>query len=643
MLRLINITKQYNDEKVLDNLNISFKEKEFVSILAPSGSGKTTLLNIIGGLDTEYQGKVLFYNHNLKILSDEKLTSYRNNFVSFIFQDYNLIDILNVYDNIKLSLSIKNKDKKEIDKKINEALKILDIDNIKYKYPNELSGGQKQRVAVARSIVSNTNIILCDEVTSALDRKNTYKVLNILKILSKEKLIIFITHNKKIAKEYSDRILYLNNGNIKQNNINIKDKNIIFNKYNISKLNILKLSIKNILSHKKRTIITMFAFSISLISILLTMCISSSVNNKTSILEKEIIKSFPIIINNKIYKDDSKKNNNDKIYTYDKKIHENKITESLINILEKNNTVYYEKDINLNISTIDNKNIDNKIFNIFPINYMKESYDVLSGNVTDDKYKLIIEVNSKNEIDPIILDMFNIKDKELDINDILNKSIKLNNNNNSSINLRVEAVIRPKYDSEKSFIYLKNNLINADIKSISIYLKNMDDKNKLVKEIEKYNKNNSKIIYQDLGEGISSSIDIVIKSITNAFVIFSFISLIISFFMIISMIYLSILENKKNIGIFKSLGMRNKDITNILKYEFVIVSIFTSLFSIISIKILTIIIDFIINKIYNIKNFIILSFKDIFIISFISIITCIFATIKPLKKINKKNIKELLK
>lgn len=642
MLRLINITKQYNDEKVLDNLNISFKEKEFVSILAPSGSGKTTLLNIIGGLDTEYQGKVLFYNHNLKILSDEKLTSYRNNFVSFIFQDYNLIDILNVYDNIKLSLSIKNKDKKEIDKKINEALKILDIDNIKYKYPNELSGGQKQRVAVARSIVSNTNIILCDEVTSALDRKNTYKVLNILKTLSKEKLIIFITHNKKIAKEYSDRILYLNNGNIKENNINIKDKNIIFNKYNISKLNILKLSIKNILSHKRRTIITMFAFSISLISILLTMCITSSVNDKTSILEKEIIKSFPIIINNKIYKDDSKKNNNDKIYTYDKKIHENKITESLINILEKNNTVYYEKDINLNISTIDNKNIDNKIFNIFPINYMKESYDVLSGNVTDDKYKLIIEVNSKNEIDPIILDMFNIKDKELDINDILNKSIKLNNNN-SSINLRVEAVIRPKHDSEKSFIYLKNNLINADIKSISIYLKNMDDKNKLVKEIEKYNKNNSKIIYQDLGEGISSSIDIVIKSITNAFVIFSFISLIISFFMIISMIYLSILENKKNIGIFKSLGMKNKDIANIFKYEFVIVSIFTSLFSIISIKILTIIIDFIINKIYNIKNFIILSFKDIFIISFISIITCILAIIKPLKKINKKNIKELLK
>lgn len=306
MLKLKNITKVYNSGneklKALDNVGIMFRKSEFVSILGPSGCGKTTLLNIIGGLDRYTSGDLIINGKSTKYFKNRDWDSYRNYSVGFVFQNYNLIGHQTVLSNVELALTISGVSKKERKKRAIKALEEVGLKRQINKKPNHLSGGQMQRVAIARALVNNPDIILADEPTGALDTKTSIQVMEILKNISKDKLVIMVTHNPDLAQKYSSRIIKILDGKI------IDDSNILKettkkekahdNKRRTSMkfLTALHLSLNNLMTKKGRTILTSFAGSIGIIGIALILAISTGVQNYINKVEEDTLSSYPLTI-----------------------------------------------------------------------------------------------------------------------------------------------------------------------------------------------------------------------------------------------------------------------------------------------------------------------------------------------------------
>ncbi len=304
MLQLKDIVKKYNtggtEIEVLKKVNISFRESEFVSILGASGSGKTTLLNIIGGLDKYFSGDMLLMGRSTKEFTDRDWDSYRNGSIGFVFQSYNLIGHLSVLENVKLALSISGESNKENDLKAKKALEDVGLGDHLHKKPNQLSGGQMQRVAIARALVTDPKIILADEPTGALDSKTSVQIMELIKEISKEKLVIMVTHNPELARKYSDRIVSVKDGEI------IEDTKPYIeqegnNGYELKKTamafsSAIKSSFKNLLTKKFRSLMTVVASSIGIISIGLVLAISSGMDKYIQTMQNENLSSMPITI-----------------------------------------------------------------------------------------------------------------------------------------------------------------------------------------------------------------------------------------------------------------------------------------------------------------------------------------------------------
>ena len=308
MLQLKKITKTYitGDEKVeaLRGIDIEFRESEFVSILGPSGCGKTTLLNIIGGLDIYTSGDLIINGKSTKDFVDRDWDSYRNYSVGFVFQSYNLIGHQTVVSNVELALTIAGISKKERKERAIKALEDVGLKDQIYKKPNQLSGGQMQRVAIARALVNNPDIILADEPTGALDSKTSKQVLEILKKISKDKLIIMVTHNSDLAEKYSSRIIKIIDGKVTEDSSQIKNikgdevKKAKYKRTSMSFLTAFRLSLNNLLTKKTRTMLTAFAGSIGIIGIALILAISTGIQNYIDKIEEDTVSSYPITIEN---------------------------------------------------------------------------------------------------------------------------------------------------------------------------------------------------------------------------------------------------------------------------------------------------------------------------------------------------------
>ena len=305
MLKLKRITKTYvsGDEKVeaLKGIDIEFRKSEFVSILGQSGCGKTTLLNIIGGLDRYTNGDLVINGKSTKKYKDRDWDAYRNHSVGFVFQNYNLIGHQSVLSNVELALTISGVGRKERRQRAKEALEAVGLKEQMYKKPNQLSGGQMQRVAIARAIVNDPEIILADEPTGALDTKTSVQVMEILKEISKDKLIIMVTHNPDLAEKYSSRIIKILDGQITDDSNpykSSKDKVDEGKKKRTSMkfFTALRLSLNNLMTKKGRTILTSFAGSIGIIGIALILAISTGVQNYIDKVEEDTLSSYPITI-----------------------------------------------------------------------------------------------------------------------------------------------------------------------------------------------------------------------------------------------------------------------------------------------------------------------------------------------------------
>ena len=306
MLEIKGISKIYTtesfDQKALDDVSISFRENEFVSILGPSGSGKTTLLNIIGGLDQYTAGDLIINGVSTKKYTDRDWDTYRNHSIGFVFQSYNLITHQSVLSNVELALTLSGVSKKERRKKAEATLKKVGLKDHIYKRPNQLSGGQMQRVAIARALVNDPDIVLADEPTGALDSKTSEQIMDLLKEVAKDRLVIMVTHNKELAEEYSTRIVELKDGKVLGDTDPFKGKKETSSdskktkKTNMGFSTALGLSLNNLMTKKGRTILTAFAGSIGIIGIALILSLSSGVQNYIDRVQEETLTSYPLTV-----------------------------------------------------------------------------------------------------------------------------------------------------------------------------------------------------------------------------------------------------------------------------------------------------------------------------------------------------------
>ena len=487
MLELKNIKKSYKvadfTQTALNGISLKFRKNEFVAILGQSGSGKTTLLNIIGGLDHYDSGDLIINNKSTKKFKDTDWDAYRNNCIGFVFQSYNLISHISILANIELGMTLSGVSKKERKEKAIEVLKKVGLENHMYKKPNQLSGGQMQRVAIARALVNNPDVILADEPTGALDSKTSIQIMELIKEIAKDKLVIMVTHNSELAHNYANRIIELKDGSIVSDTNKLEKQNID-KTYNIKKtsmnfLTALSLSFNNIKTKKGRTLLTAFASSIGIIGIAIILSLSNGFDKQIDKFEKDTLSSFPITISRQATemtaedmalmtpsKEDSYPDTN-VIYPYDTAssllIHQNVFTEDYLNYIDNINKddtigISYLRTMLLNMLIKNNDKIEyisNLNLTSLPKElkendetFLESAYDLLAGNYPTDKFEIVVAVNEKNRLEKSILDALGIDttQEEISFDELINKEIKIILNDDFYINNNNYFIPNMNYD-----------------------------------------------------------------------------------------------------------------------------------------------------------------------------------------------------
>lgn len=486
MLELKKITKKYlsgtNSVSALKGIDLKFRESEFVSILGPSGCGKTTLLNIIGGLDNYTSGDLIINGKSTKNFKDKDWDNYRNHRVGFVFQNYNLIPHQTVLANVELALTLAGVSKIERRKRAIKALKDVGLGDQINKKPNQMSGGQMQRVAIARALVSDPDILLADEPTGALDSKTSVQIMELLKNIAQDKLVIMVTHNPELASEYSTRTIKLLDGNVIDDSnpynatyeLDYHDNN---EKTNMSFTTALSLSLNNLLTKKGRTILTAFAGSIGIIGIALILSLSSGMQSYINKVEEDTLSSYPITLQETTMDtgallNAATSNTDNKTYD-DNLIHSKNITSSMLSLMSsgaKTNNLYEFKK------------------------YLTSNYSKFEPYVNDIQYSYNLDLNiyKKNDQEYTLVNPDQIIEN-LGLNDMNNMG-ELMGGAATSYNAFTEMLnnkdlIKEQYDVLAGSLPTKYNevvlLVNKDncISDYALYAMGILDSNELV---EKY-------------------------------------------------------------------------------------------------------------------------------------------------------------
>ena len=530
MLEIKNISKVYKTgdlkQTALNKVSLNFRDNEFVSILGPSGSGKTTLLNIIGGLDRYDSGDLIINNISTKKYKSRDWDSYRNHTIGFVFQSYNLIPHQTILSNVELALTISGISRKERKKRALKALKEVGLKEQAHKKPNQMSGGQMQRVAVARALVNNPDILLADEPTGALDSETSIQVMNLLKKIAKDKLVVMVTHNPELAEEYSNRIVKLKDGKIidDSNPFEITEK-IKVQKYknlgkaSMSLLTAFSLSLNNLLTKKGRTLLTAFAGSIGIIGIALILSLSNGFQKYIDKVQQDTLTSYPLTIEKNTtditkillstMSNDKEKNKKDK-----KTVKESKNLENMLSSVGTNDMKYFktyiEKEnkkvnklttnINYSYEVIPNiytKNINNELTQLNPSDLfsglmggmsassgmnmnvfqelssdesmMKKDYSIIAGRFPKKYDEVIIVLPDENHISDILLYSLGLKNSS-NVNSMISKI------------MAGEKIESTKDEKEISY----KELLNVELK--------------LINQTDKYKYNDKYNLYEDMSK-----------------------------------------------------------------------------------------------------------------------------------------------
>ena len=515
MIELKEVCKVYKSKsgesfKALDNFSYSFLNRGLVGIYGDSGCGKTTLLNLIGGIDTLTSGDILIDNKSLTKFKNKELDAYRNQEIGFIFQDDNLIDNLNVFENVSLALSLRKINSKKRKELVSESLKEVGILDKEKKYPSELSGGEKQRVTIARALIKKPRIILADEPTGSLDKENSFEIMKILKELSKKYLVIVVSHDENLLNEFSDEIIKIAKGKIVETRTisKINDEKDLKKKENkLTSLKVydgFKLSLKNISYKKFKTFIVSLTLSLSIASLGLVLGIQNGVTSYINTLENETLSRYPVSIEptGLIANDIFELAENEGSFTDEEKVISsinsnsflrtnnlsNEFIEYLNNIDEE-----YKDAIVINDSTPMNvlyfdtlsekvehfTSSNNSFLNDFSNNAsiiwralpqdaedILNDYDVLKGSYPKNKNEAVLVVNASNEVNQNILNSLGFagildENNKISFDDIIGRRFKIIDNDDF---YKMRNI--PLNEREVSAIFLKRgyDLYNDNLK-----------------------------------------------------------------------------------------------------------------------------------------------------------------------------------
>ncbi|MDD4719222.1 MAG: ABC transporter ATP-binding protein/permease [Bacilli bacterium] len=510
MLELKKIKKSYTTgnftQDALKGLTLKFRKNEFVAILGPSGSGKTTLLNIVGGLDRYDSGDLILNGKSTKDFKNEDWDAYRNNCIGFVFQNYNLISHITVLDNVEMGMTLSGISAGKRRKKAESVLKKVGLEDHMHKKPNQLSGGQMQRVAIARALANDPDIILADEPTGALDSTTSVQIMDLIKEIAKDKLVIMVTHNSKLAHDYSNRIVELEDGELLTDSNPVTDNNDQTD-YNIRKtsmnfLTALKLSFNNIVTKKGRTLLTAFASSIGIIGIALILSLSNGFDQQIKKFEAETISSFPIIISQssmEIDMEEMRKIGNEHtgmgedkfpdvqvVYPYEsimeKSVHINKLNGEYMDYIKGLDQtlltgVSYTRMMPLNLFRKDNDtikpiNFRMSSFQSIPkqvdktkMSYLEKNYDLLYGDYPKNKEDIVLIVNTANKLNNLAVDALglNAEAESIKFEDIIGSEIKLITNDNYYISLgdyfTINSDLETAYNNKDNFTLKVSGII----------------------------------------------------------------------------------------------------------------------------------------------------------------------------------------
>ncbi|WP_461244501.1 ABC transporter ATP-binding protein/permease [Secundilactobacillus muriivasis] len=486
MLELQHIKKYYEVgdtvTKALDDVSVAFRKQEFVAILGPSGSGKTTMLNGIGGLDVYDSGDLIIKGKSTKKFSASDWDAYRNNSVGFIFQSYNLIGHLGIIDNVELGMTLSGVPAAEKKEKAIAALKRVGLGDHMHKKPNQLSGGQMQRVAIARAIANDPEILLCDEPTGALDTVTSVEIMELIKELSKERLVIMVTHNPDLAHQYADRIIEFADGKI-QKDSNPYNEAESTDQFELKKTKMhfttaLKLSFNNIRTKKGRTFLTAFASSIGIIGIAIVLALSNGFQRQIDKTQSNTLAQYPVTISQNATSQTGMANKKEhfskdntvvaKISDSDKAQHTNKLTQKYLNYVNDLNPKYGKnigytyttgmnllRDVNGKIKPVQLSNTDQSKANgvdyssmmasstgvgvsSYPtdnagkVSFLKKHYKAISGSFPSKATDVVLIVNKDNSTNINALKNlgYTVKDgQKLNFNKIVGTTFKTVSNN----------------------------------------------------------------------------------------------------------------------------------------------------------------------------------------------------------------------
>ena len=616
MLELKNVCKKY-DREVLKKINLKFGNKGFICLVGESGSGKTTLLNIIGGLEQPDSGKVIFNGNNIKNIDS---SFYSNQLVSFINQNYNLIDKYTVLENILLPIELR---RIRSPCNVDNILKMLGIYSLKNKKVISLSGGEKQRVAIARCIVQNTRVILADEPTGALDSENAYSVMRILKNLSKQKLVIVVTHNIELANSFADDIIKINDGKIcsKLKFINKYSKIKCNRKIKLSFIKLFKYAIKNLNNKLLRNILTILAFTIGLLSLGIVLSIKTGFNKELDSLNKSSFFNYPLVISKNNYVDDfsNKVENKNGVNVKKGSFVTNEIDDkliSLVNNIDKKyvNGITYYRDIDYEFKSISYVNPSNNYFYL------------VSGRMPENKNEVMILYDEEDSISDKLYNYLDVSN-----NGLINNIFKVNDKE-----LIITGIVKSNNDYFKSLsgILYSNDLFDNEITDIYIYANNLNSKNKIKDLLKDYE------IFDNAEEVVNLTKKMV-DGISLVLILFSVISLIVSMIMIFVISYISVMERNKDIGIYKSIGFRNKDIKNLFIVENLIIGMCSFYLTMIFILLVSNVINKFVYSYINFEHIMSLDILNIILLFFLSLILCYIASFIPAKIASNKKIVDI--
>ncbi len=757
MLELKNITKSYKTgnckQIALKNIQLKFRRHEFVVILGPSGSGKTTLLNIMGGLDHFDAGDLIVENQSTKKFKAKDWDAYRNHYIGFIFQNYHLIPSISILNNVLMGLTLRGISAKKRKRMAKKMLEQVGLKDHIHKKPKELSGGQMQRVAIARALVCNPNIILADEPTGALDTKTSVQVMELIKKIAKDKLVIMVTHNKELAERYATRVIEMCDGTIVSDSNPVLEEEENFTKGKFKRtsmhfLTALHLSFHNLRTKKGRTFAISFASSIGIIGIALILSLSNGFNRQLKVFEQNTMAEMPIVIPNQIEESSIQRETSSELEEYpnigyaipketpqEVNIQPNPINEEFLTTLKKIDSsivsgISYAYDIGLNlINKIEGKvmPLDASILESFPDclgyeSFLNEKYDLLAGRMAKEKDELLLAIDSKNQVQEDTIRALGLqKEETISFETILGSTLKLVFNDSyyqkvgdfyrinpdldslyedkETLTLKVVGIIRLKEEYKDyvdtaelyytnalpSYVMQKNkdsaivkeqqkndyNVLTGETYDatseegqalkkqflsflgnesipymIQIYPKDFSAKEKIVEYLDYYNEGKAidkQIVYKDEAKDLSTSSQNIMDAITMVLVAFSAISLFVSSIMIGIIMYISVLERTKEIGILRSLGARKKDIARVFNAEAFLIGFASGILGILIAKLLLIPINSIFYHLTELKNVAILNSLHASFLILVSIGLTLIGGMIPAKIASKKDPVEALR